>query len=338
MYEIFGITMKKTLNITNGDSAVEIMQQAGISGEFLPWRDVLHDGPVPNGLSLDELSELRAKFICDRGWGSLENITASFIERDNTLKSFTDYEKVILWFEHDLYDQLQIIQILDWFNQSKSDSNKLSIICVDQYLGMMSPEEMAGLPKYEEPVTEKHLELSSTAWSAFRSKSPEKWHALLETDTSVLPFLQGAIIRQLEEYPNCSYGLSRTAHQALKIISEGESNPWKVFAKSQEYEARMFMGDSSFWVILQELLEPSAPELKTSTPLLKLAEGVQWTMPPKPDQELSITPMGEAVLAGEKNWLELAEIACWIGGVHLTPKNMWCWESGSKSIVRRVKL
>jgi len=334
--------MKKVLNITNGDSAVEIMQQAGIFGEFLPWRDVLHDGPMPDGLTLEELSQVRAKFISDQGWGTLENISASFIERDNTLKSFESYEKVILWFEHDLYDQLQIIQILDWFNQSAYQSSpeniSLSIICVDQYLGMLTPEEMSNLHIYEEPVTDKHLTLSSKAWLAFRSNSPEKWGALLEADTSVLPFLEGAIIRQLEEYPNCSNGLTRNAQQILKIVSEGETNPWKVFAKSQECEARVFMGDSSFWVIIQELLESTTSALKTSTPLLKLAEGEQWTMPPTADQELSITPMGDVVLAGEKNWLELAEIDCWIGGVHLTPKNLWCWHSKTKSIVRRVKL
>ncbi len=44
--------MESILNITNGDSAVELMRKAGISGEYLPWRDVLHDGPVPAGLSL----------------------------------------------------------------------------------------------------------------------------------------------------------------------------------------------------------------------------------------------------------------------------------------------
>ncbi len=335
--------MEKILNITNGDCAVEIMQQAAIAGDFLPWRDVLHDGPVPEGLSLEELSQVRTKFIVDSGWGTLENITASFVERDNNLTNLCDsensnYEKVILWFEHDLYDQLQIIQILDWFNQAKLDCITLSIICTDQYLGRLSPEQMSELHKYEEPVTDKHLELSSKAWSAFRSENPEKWHELLESDTNVLPFLKGAVTRQLDEYPDCSNGLSRSAKQILSIVFDGESNPLKVFAKSQEFEERLFMGDSSFWVIIQDLLEPSATKLKTASPLLEIPEGMQWTMPPTPDHKLEITPLGKEVLAGDKNWLELTEIDHWIGGTHLTPKNLWCWHSESELIVRRVKL
>ena len=319
--------MKKVLNITNGDSAVEIMEKAGIPGDFLPWRDVLHDGPVPEGLSLEALSEVRAKFIIDQGWGTPENITASFVERDKTLRLFNNYEKVILWFEHDLYDQLQIIQILDWFNQHRPGKTPLSIICVDQYLGMLSPEEMVELFKYEEPINDEHLELSSKAWSAFRSSNPEKWFELLSADTTALPFLEGAIIRQLEEYPSCKNGLSRTENQALKIISKGETKPWKIFTGSQEFEERLFMGDSSFWVILQELLE-------SPTPLLKLEKDNKWERPPDLDHEITITPVGEAVLFGEKNWLDLAEIDRWIGGVHLTTYNSWCWDSMTNSLVK----
>ena len=112
---------------------------------------------MPDGLSLEKLSEIRASFIIERDWGHPEDIKRHFMERDNTLKSFEKYEKVILWFEHDLYDQLQLLQILDWFYQNKSKETALSIICVNQYLGMLSPDEMEALFKYEEPVTENLL-------------------------------------------------------------------------------------------------------------------------------------------------------------------------------------
>lgn len=323
--------MKNILNITNGDSAVEIMKEADIAGVFLAWQDVLHDGPVPGNLSFEELSKVRAEFIIKRNWGTSENIRKSFIERDNELRSFGKYEKIILWFEHDLYDQLQILQILDWFHLNQTNSLKLSIICTERYLGMLTPDEMKGLVQFEEPITERHLKLSSTAWSAFRSSSPKQWHDLLNTDTSVLPFLEGAIIRMLEEYPNCSNGLSRTAQQALKIISEGEKHPGKVFSRNQESEDRKFLGDSSFWVILQELLE-------SKPPLLSLSEGEKLALPSDPDQELFITPIGREVLADKRNWLEIMALERWLGGVHLTPENSWCWDPSSNTLAKRTNI
>jgi len=137
--------MPSVLNITNGDSSVHIMRQAKITGDFLPWRDVLHEGPVPGQLSLSELSAVRAEFISTRGWGQLATILDGFTQRDNKLASCSEYDEVILWFEHDLYDQLQILQILDWFATEGPPINNLFIICNNQYLGLLSPEQMRQL-------------------------------------------------------------------------------------------------------------------------------------------------------------------------------------------------
>lgn len=321
--------MRNILNITNGDCAVEIMEKADIPGVFLPWRDVLHNGPVPEDLPLEKLSEVRAQFIIDKCWGEPELIKQHFVDRDNTLRSFEKYEKILLWFEHDLYDQLHILQILDWFHQHRRKETTLSIICVDQYLGTLSPVEMTALFEHEEPVTESHLELSSRAWSAFRSSSPENWCALLELDTTLLPFLEGAVIRMLEEYPSCSNGLSRTAQKALEIVLRGEKRPGKIFGCYQESEERRFLGDSSFWSILDDFLA-------SSPPLLKLPEGKELTLPTSPDQELSITQTGKDVLSGKMSWLDIIKLDRWIGGVHLTSDNIWCWDSDSGSLVKRA--
>ncbi|MFW2371914.1 MAG: DUF1835 domain-containing protein [Gammaproteobacteria bacterium] len=320
--------MDRILNITNGDCAADVMRQAGIAGKILPWRDVLHDGPVPEGLSLDALSMLRAQFITEKGWGEREAIKQDFIARDNALKAYPQYQKVILWFEHDLYDQLQLLQILDWFNQQHSLDTELTMICVDQYLGMLSPEQMVQLHQYEQMVTDEQLSLASTAWNAYRSSTPEKWYALLKADSHVLPYLAGAIRRQLQEYPDSRNGLSRTAQQALNIITKGESRPGRVFALYQETERRRFMGDSSFWVVLNELLE-------STPPLLALAEGnsLKLPLPVYADQVLSITPEGEAVLAGDSNWLDTNVLDHWLGGVHLTAENVCCWDREKEEII-----
>lgn len=321
--------MKNILNITNGDSAVEIMKQAGIVGVFLPWRDVLHEGPVPQNLSLEELSRVRAQFIINQNWGPAETIIQSFIDRDNQLKSFSRFEKVILWFEHDLYDQLQILQILDWFEGNLQGEVELSLICTENYLGMLSPEEMKSLVAYEQAVNENHLALARKAWTAVRSPGPEKWFALLDTDTSALPFLHDAIVRLLEEYPGCANGLSRTAQQALSIINEGEARPWKIFEKYQDTECRRFMGDLTFWGILGEMA-------KSNPPLIQVTGDKQLSLPLSPELELAITPVGKAVLGATTNWLEIVAVDRWVGGVHLKPGNVWCWDSRTFSLSKNI--
>lgn len=309
-----------TLIITNGDSAVNIMQEAGLHADYIPWRDVLHDGPVPSDLALDELSAVRAEFIISQGWGNPDDIRRSFKDRDQMLASYQQYKKVLLWFEHDLYDQLQVLQILDWFSGQNLSDIELSMICTEQYLGLCSVDELKSLLPFEVSVTQQQLTLAKHAWAAFRAPGPEPWRELLDRDTSALPFLQDAVLRQLQEYPSSTDGLGLTARRALQIIADGETNLWRVFERYQESEERRFMGDYSFWAILNQML--------TSTPAcLVLSDGESLNPPVDRDSLVNISQAGLDLLDGKLNWLELHQIDQWIGGVHIREDNLWRWDN-----------
>ena len=61
------------LHIARGDCAIEALRDSDIEGDFLSQMNVLHDGPVPEGLRLEELYNIRTKFIAECDWDSLEN-------------------------------------------------------------------------------------------------------------------------------------------------------------------------------------------------------------------------------------------------------------------------
>jgi hypothetical protein len=120
--------LQNKLHVTNGDCAAELITQTGLSGEILAWRDMLHEGSVPANLSSAQLREIRARFIADFvWWTNYQETIEIFTHRDNTVENFRQYEEIILWFEHDLYDQLQLIQILDRFSQWDLGQTKLSL-------------------------------------------------------------------------------------------------------------------------------------------------------------------------------------------------------------------
>ena len=73
------------IHITNGDNAGAIIQHVVGDEPVLPWRDVLHEGPIPAGLSLPELSAVRAEFIVRCGWGTRDEVFAHFRSRDAVL-------------------------------------------------------------------------------------------------------------------------------------------------------------------------------------------------------------------------------------------------------------
>ena len=51
------------------------------------------------------------------------------------LEAFADYDEVVLWFEHDLFDQLLLIRHLDWFSRRDLGRTKLSLICIGEFPG-----------------------------------------------------------------------------------------------------------------------------------------------------------------------------------------------------------
>ncbi len=309
-----GVFMLKILNIVNGNVTIEIMKKANINGDFLPWYDFLHEGPVPKNLSLDKLSDIRANFIHKQGFGSLEKIKKDFQQRNETVKNYHKYQKIILWFEHDLYDQLQLIQLLAWFQGNNNENIKLSLICTDKYLGESSQDEIRNLLGYEENINKAHLNLAQKAWFAFTDSTPIAWFKLLEEDTHLLPFLKNAIIRMLEEYPNTRNGLSRSEYQALFTISKGIENPKKIFLNCQNYEKQKFMGNVIFWKILDDFIENKLINSKNN------------------GQVLQITVQGKQVLNGEINYLHIKPIKRWIGGTKLSNDKVWCWNIKKRSI------
>lgn len=332
------------MHITNGDSAAITLRASGVPGEVLPWRDILHEGSVPAGLSLTELSEVRARFIAEqRLGGAYDDVLADFRERDAALAGCTTHDEVVLWFEHDLYDQLQLVQLVDWFSDREQGAARLSLICIGAMpgrarfggLGELTTTELAGLFPTRHAVTDAELGLGRTAWHAFRSLDPTAIEGVLVGDTSALPFLHAALLRHLEEFPSAENGLSRTEAELLTVINAGSETPRVIFKAWQAQEDATFMGDTPLWMHLRLLAaEPH--------PLVTLADGGPFRMPAEcasPDefvgQRIVLTDAGRAVLAGQADQIALRGINRWLGGVHLQIGGpLWRWQAQRQQLVQ----
>ncbi len=323
------------LHITNGDSAAGCIAESGIGGDVLPWRDVLHEGPVPQGLGLDELSQVRARFIAGSGWGLEADVLASFRERDAELAGFRAHDEVVLWFEHDLYDQLQLIQLLEWFSSRHLEPTRLTLICNEEYLGTITTSRAREVFHERVAVTDDQMYLARSAWAAFRSPNPTSVERLVEAGTPALPFLQGALRRHLEQFPAADNGLSRSERQALEAIGAGRDTIGDAFvASSHEVEERIFLGDAIFFDYLANLSQGPSP-------LVLCANGSPIEAPQDEgdyrsfvEQRIVLTDEGRSVLAGALDWLALRPIDRWLGGVHLVGSSPeWRWHAGLNRLI-----
>ncbi len=326
------------LHITNGDSAGGTMRESGLGGDVLVWRDVLHEGPVPAGIGLDELSSMRADYLAAAGAGDAEQIRRDFAERDNTLRRFADYDEVVLWFEWDLYDQLQLIQILDFFaaySPSDADDTKtrLSIVSHAGYLGTLEAESFPSLMESREEVTREMLSAGREAWSAFRDSDPRALHAVHERGAGSLPFLAAAFKRHLEEFPSMRNGLSRSESQVLEAVAHGPQNFSEIFKSVSHREERVFCGDFTMSAYIERLSE-------CDTPLIAYPSGERIDAPRTEQDsrsfrnaEMALTDHGRQVLGCESDWIAMGGSDRWLGGVHLEGASAcWRWDSDSGAL------
>ena len=327
--------MTQRLNITNGDSAAGTLSEAGIAGKIIAWRDVLHEGPVDSSLTLNALSRQRARFISERGWGEFAHVSGDFAERDKVIQHLDYFDEVVLWFEDDLYDQLQLIQLLDFFSRGSPRQKKLTLIQVDGYIPPLSSAELLKRDEARARVTAEQYTLAQKAWKAFGSEDPSAILRLLDENLSALPYLGFALWRHLEEFPSVASGLSRSEREALTAIEEGHTTPVAAFMEVATKQESIFLGDIIFYSYLERLSGKK-------NPLLTWADGAAVVSPTSENsrefvkRELKVTPLGRDVLSGSKDWQDINTESRWLGGVEIAAgSDGWRWDPEERVIVRR---
>ena len=335
------------LHVTNGDSAGNTLRQTTLGGAVLPWNDVLHEGPVPAG-SRAALRAARAAFFSSCGWGSRRSIAAELERRDRqVVDALQSGRHAVLWFEHDLYDQLQLLDALALVDESAAPIEHLELLVVGSFpgrpdfhgLGELTAAELESLWGERRPASAETVALAGEIWRAVRAPTPEGiarfavGPAAAEVDLRELPYVPAALRRLLEELPAVRSGLSGTERRALEAVAAGAATPMASFLAEQAAESAPFLGDAWFFRSLTTLGAGAARLLETSD---------RGPLPPAPplgdphafrSLRLRLTRDGERVLAGEADRVELLGIDRWVGGTHLVPGAVWRWDADRSVLV-----
>jgi DNA-binding transcriptional MerR regulator len=305
------------LHVTNGESAGNTLRQTALGGAVLSWQDVLHEGPVPD-VSPADLRRVRSRFLSECGWGSERSLLDAFERRDRLYEHALDAgTEIVLWFEHDLYDQLQLLQVL------ASAREGIALIQADDHIGPLHAGELEALWPSHVPVTAEMLALAREAWDAFRAPEPTALARLLERDTAALPHLEAAVRRLLEELPDAATGLSRTERQLLEPLVDTPRRPGELFVESQAREDAAFAGDTWVWKRLADL-QPLVQELPPPPPLGDVHAFLA--------ARVALTPLGRDVLAGKADRVEVAPVERWLGGTQLGGERDWRWDGAAVAL------
>lgn len=301
------------LIVTNGDGAAARIRALGLDAEVLPWRDVLHDGPVRPTADLSAQSRDRAPFLAAMSGRPVDEIAADLADRDARFLAGCRTKRVELWFEHDLYDQLQLAQAVDAAAAARRTAD-LHIVQAARHLTEMPDPEFRDLPATALAVDGRFYDDCAAVWRAVQAPDPTDIARLARADLSP-PHMADALRRLLAEYPDAATGLPMSLELALAPLTSGPARLGRLFAAMQAAERAAFMGDLSFARLIDAVAQCGRPVVG-SVDGDRLAAAVDadrdWFR-----QEAMLTPFGRDVLAGEANHAAVNGIDRWIGGVHL---------------------
>jgi len=289
----------ETLHIRCGSDSRPSLTQAGFSGTFLEYSDPLCQGPVVQD---DAWLARRADFLA-YAYGAWSGRDAKQIADDlqcneSALQSVAQrYQRVVLWFEHDTYDQLVLARCLAQFAETPPRS--LELISVDRFpgstrfvgLGQLPPEALRLLWMERRPVSERQASAGRSVWDMLRSPDPSPLATASRNGIPELPHLAKAIRRHCQELPWLEDGLSLTERLVLQLLTERPRTIGQTYAELMlSREPLPWLGDLMFLFIVESMKRAAEPVFTSAFD----ADNRRW-----PQERLTITALGRAVLAGE---------------------------------------
>ncbi len=339
----------KTLHIRCGNDIKEALKHCGFKGDFLEVSNPFVQGPVPHFEPLEEFIAIRSAFIHRDLADLIPEKYAHLVEKtdedlrhqENTLRTLPDnYQRVVLWFEHDPYDQLCKSYVLAHLAELDLDNTVVECIQIDRFPGVkkfigigqlsQTMESMLVLWPQRTTITPKDIVYGTRCWQALVNNNPTTlWRLTQEKTPQAL--MCNAFQRFLKELPWEENGLGLTEQLALNIISEeGPLRPGAIFnLLMTECEPLPYLGD----IMLVSALRPL---WQARNPAISVVDTYPEESHPMRQTRLAITDTGLALLNGACNWLEINRGAeRWIGGVHAQHgQQNWYWsESKGKPVL-----
>jgi len=316
------------LHILNGDSAAGCFRQAfGTVDRLLVHPDILSCGPIPRFQDAAQWRAVRLAYLRQLqpdGW--YEHPAAQAFDLLNNLDRLRGDAPIHIWAGIGTEDQLLIAFVIDLMHHVGADVDKVQVVQFESLsngrratgLGLLNPQQFRMHP---EPRALTLAECNSyrAAWAALCSETPELLAALPGQPSH----LGNAVHHIFRRYPDKSSGLNYWDRRLLENVARRGPVAARIIGHTiaDDTDDADMVGDRYLFWRLHRMAEGQC-----RAPLVH----VSGTTTQLRGTEVTLFPLGAAVLAGQSSWYPANPIHDWIGGVELSSAKglVWFYEEG----------
>ena len=253
--------MSSQLHITNGDNFTERLRKLKYKGEIITWREMLCEGKTETNVGSEAFWKTRFEFLHKNYNVSKSWFVEKTLKEYRSLCNHKQQDEIILWFEFDLFCQINMLAVLSWLKTHRRHA-EISLVCSgyqedgQTLLGLsdLSDAQVDELYKKKIVLTQDDIEYADYVWQLYCSDNPIRLENLTDYENYHFEYLENAIKAHLKRFPTIKNGLNELENRILQIADEEKPASKKALMgailKNQGWYG---FGDTQFQRILQNL-------------------------------------------------------------------------------------
>lgn len=193
-------------HILNGDCLAEQLGQTSISGQRIVCAECLIDGDV-SGDTLPEFWETRAKFISDAYSATRDKYFAKVVTAFDTILNLPEDAEVNLWFENDLFCQVNMWFVLSLIEQNPPAKLYRIFPVIEnpehQWLGFGASDVHHLESAYNHRIAflPEDITLGANLWHAYKQADFRELVELSKQPTNAFQELENVVQAHIDRFP-----------------------------------------------------------------------------------------------------------------------------------------
>lgn len=214
--------MGKTLHITNGQVLTDYLKDLEVEGEILTWHEMLCEGPTIAGIDSKEFISARKRFL--KECYDIELDVERFNDELSKLHPENNYEKIVLWFEYDLFCHINLIAAMSLIHQRELKLPQY-LVCSGRVRGEKEMKGLAELTRsqllnhYQNKVelTDLDKDLAISLWRTYCGRDHNLFKPYITIESS-FEYMGACLKAHLMRFPDSKSGLDAIEKNILEIV------------------------------------------------------------------------------------------------------------------------
>ena len=216
--------MSSLLHITNGDSFTERLKTLNLGGDIITWREMLCEGKTETIVGSESFWKTRFEFLNKNYKVSKAWFIEKTLKEYRTLCNHKQQDQIILWFEYDLFCQINMLAVISWLKANRKYAN-ISLVCSGKEDGSeilyglndLNNEKLLKLYENKTSLKQDDIEYADYVWQLYCSDNPIRLENLTDFDQFHFSYLSDAIKAHLQRFPTIKNGLNLMENQVLDL-------------------------------------------------------------------------------------------------------------------------